>query len=111
MSRIEVRHDTPSGTEAYAAYLYFDDGQYPNAEVEHHGYWTTEEEAWDAIHAALKDKPGRVPSEVEPGNTAVWLGQPEMGAFLKDADDEWFTEPSFEPNDDYDVTPVYKDED
>lgn len=109
MSKIDLDYGTPTGVPYYRAYIYFDDGDNPNADIEEHGIFTTEAEAWKAIKAALKTKPRRTPSEVEPGNTAVWCGLPERGVFTKDDDDDWFMDPSWERDDRYDTDAIYRD--
>lgn len=115
MSRLTIDHTTSDGTIAYAAFLYFDDGDFPNAEVEECGYFTEETEALAAVKATLAGKPADGSSEVlnatssaAADNTAGWSGQVEKGKWTKDDDDEWFAAPSWERDDKYDGEVFYR---
>lgn len=96
MSKLDISHETPDRTIAWEVELFFDDGDNPNAGEETVGYFTDEQEALAAMRTALANKPGDVPSTVEPGNTAGWSGVAEHGVFVRDPDDEWFVPPTFE---------------
>jgi hypothetical protein len=107
---VRVTHDMPGDVVAYGADLYFDDGAYPNAEVEHIGYFAIESEAWDAVRDALAKKPSAQPSTVEPGNTASWCGIVERGTFVYPPDAEWFAEPDFERDEDYNPDAIWPED-
>lgn len=108
MSKLEITHETPSGTVAFEACLFFDDGDFPNAEVETVGYFTDEDEARVEMRKALAAKPTDVPSEVQAGNMAGWSGTVERGLLTKDEDDEWFVSPSFERDERYEGVTEYR---
>jgi len=101
VSKINVTSETPTNTDAYEATLYFDDGDWPNANVEGLGYWTTADEAVAAMRAALAGKPDDAPGKDD--NTARWSGVVQHGRFERASDAEWFEEPTFEryENEDY----------
>lgn len=115
-TRLTINHETPS-TEAFAAFLYFDDGDFPNAEVEEHGYYTDEAEALEVVKAKLARKPADGSPEIlkvthadaaAGNNNAGWSGQVEKGTFVKDEDDDWFAQPSWERDDDHDGEVFYR---
>lgn len=108
MSEITITHETPNGTVAFEARLYYDDGDNPNADIKTVGYFTDESEAVSAMHLALADMPVDRPSMIVDGNTAAWCGVVDRGKLNKQDDDEWFVQPMFESDDHHDSIVTYR---
>lgn len=92
------------GSKAFAAELYFDDGDDPIADTAHAGYWKTAEEAEHAIRLELRDRAG---DERE----GVWIGYVEPGSYVRSYPDD--EDPllaalvTFERDPDADLTPIH----
>jgi hypothetical protein len=58
----------------------------------------------------IAEKPSAQPSTVEPGNTASWCGIVERGTFVYPPDAEWFAEPDFERDEDYNPDAIWPED-
>jgi hypothetical protein len=111
MTPLTITHATPDGTVAYSAELYFDDGDFPNAQCEHLGYFTTAEAAVAVRDKALAAKDPDHSSAVQEGATAGWCGVVERCTFYRDPEDEWFVQPTAERDYDWPENVTYRGDD
>lgn len=101
-----IEHDVnaPTGTVVYSAEWILDTQDDPLAGSNGTSYWSTQEEAYDALRDQVDEIKERWPVEDE---TERWCGWVTSGTFEQDEDAPWYLPPSFEPDPDSALDPLY----